>query len=305
MRTVETLTDADIDRHVRVGIDPVVLTMARVRRLTNFDARELLGLNGKRGDFSGIEYPYSDPDTGQRVTSRVRLDHLPMLTDGSTDKKYRQPYGDNRHLYFPPGAAPLLTDTNIPVLFVESEKAALAVTSAANRSGHRVLAIALGGCWNFQGRIGKATDHVGARVDVTGPLPDFHRITWVNRLAIVLFDARPNASVCAARRAFGRVLRRLGADVQHAHLPNDDLRVNGPDDYVGMYGDDALWRVIDSARTEEFVRDKRGRIIANDLGNVRAALARLGSTLVYVRLLVSPWSTESLWRIRRLIVCGC
>ena len=137
--------------------------------------------------------------------------------------------------------------------------------SAAQRSGRQILALGLGGCWNWRGRIGKMTDSNGARVDEEGPLPDFHLIAWANRLAVVLFDARPNGSVRAAQRAFAHVLRKWNADVRHAHLPDDDRRVNGPDDYIGLYGDDALWSVLHSARVEDFIRDARGRIIANHL----------------------------------------
>jgi len=97
-------------------------------------------------------------------------------------------------------------------------------------------------------------------------------------VAIVLFDARPNPSVYAARRNFAKVLRRWNADVRHAHLPDDDDRVNGPDDYVSFYGDPALWRVIDGARVEEFIRDAKGRVVANDLDNIRIALAPLSDT---------------------------
>ena len=105
--------------------------------------------------------------------------------------------------------------------------------------------LATGGCWSWRGRIGKAENAQGTTVDVKGPLPDFKRIPWTSRRAIIFFDANPNDSVLAARHDLARVLRQWGADVRHAHLPNDDPQVNGPDDFLAQRGDAALWAVID------------------------------------------------------------
>jgi predicted P-loop ATPase len=106
-------------------------------------------------------------------------------------------------------------------------------------------------------------------------------LTWRERLVIILLDARPNDSVRAARRALGRELRGRGADVRHAHLPDDDHRVNGPDDLVGVHGDTALWRVIDTATVEEFHRNAKNQIIGDNLDNLRLALVRLGLSLTH------------------------
>jgi len=112
-------------------------------------------------------------------------------------------------------------------------------------------------------------------------IPDFARITWVARIVIVLFDARPNESVRGARREFARTLRQRAADVRHAHLPDDDRCINVPDDLIAEQGDAALWRVIDGATTEEFTRDDHERIVANSLDNVRLALSKLGTRFRY------------------------
>src|SRR5262249_40219485 len=130
-------------------------------------------------------------------------------------------------------------------------------------------------------RIGKETSANGARVDVKGPLPDFQRVVWTGRTVIILFDARPNDSVRAARQGLARALRQWGAQVRHAHLPNDDQHVNGPDDFVGAAGDAALWRVVDNAMPEDFARDEKERIIATSLNNIRLALSKLGIDLRY------------------------
>ncbi len=142
-----------------------------MRRVDDLEAREVLGLNGKAGSLSGIEYPYLHPLTEQRVTSRVRLDCPSLKSDGTPDKKYLTPYGDLRTLFFPPGVSRWLSDATVPVVFTESEKAALAATAAAARAERRVVAIACGGCWSWRGRIGKQTNATGARVDTVGSLP--------------------------------------------------------------------------------------------------------------------------------------
>ncbi len=271
---MSTLTPQDVACHGALGIDADLLHQARVQRVTDREARDLLSINGKSGDYSGLTYPYPDPRTGRTTTHRVRLDD--PEPDG---KKYRAPFGDHRHLYFPPGVRDLLSDVSVPVVLVEAEKSALAITAAATRAHRRVLPIALGGCWNFRGRIGKTTTARGTRVDETGPLPDFHLITWADRASTILFDARPNDSVRAARQQLARVLRPWGASVQHAHLPDDDPRVNGPDDLIRWQGDAALWAVLDRVLPEDFVRfphgPRAGQIVATSLDNIRIALSRL------------------------------
>lgn len=270
------MTRSDLQLHADLGIDRELVKQAQLYRVDDRDARELLSLNGKPGDFSGVVYPYVDPTTGHRTTCRIRLDHI-----DSSGGKYRAPFGDNRHLYFPPGAAALLEDVTVPVLVVEAEKSALAVSAAAARTNRRVLVIALGGCWNWRGRIGKTVDAHGARIDEVGPLPDFHRVTLSTRDVVILFDAKPNESVQAARRQFARVLRQWGATVKHGHLPNNDERVNGPDDFLRWHGDAALWTVFDRAVAEEFTRTEKGAILADSLDNIRIALSRLRLAITF------------------------
>lgn len=278
---MSALSPADVAALTALRIDVDLLRLAGVRRVDDRTARDVLGLNGKPGDFSGIEFPYFAPDGARRFTSRIRLDHPPVKADGTPEGKYRTPYGDWRHLYFAPGAAALLDDCSVPVVIVEAEKSVLALTSAAARTGRPLLVIGLGGCWGWKGRIGKADDANGKRVDVTGPLPDFDRLTWAQRDTLILFDARPNTSVTIARRQLARELRGRDAAVRHAHLPDEDLRINGPDDFLGQRTDDALFRMLDVAMAEDFVCDAKGRIVAENLDNVRLALSTIAVRLTY------------------------
>ena len=82
-------------------------------------------------------------------------------------------------------------------MLVEAEKSVLSVTAAAAQLGRSVLAIGLGGCWGWRGRIGKTTDADGARVDEVGPLPDLDLLTWPERPVYVVLDsnAATNARV--------------------------------------------------------------------------------------------------------------
>ena len=168
MMVANALTVEDIELHARLRIPRTLLEAAQVRRLDDFEARVVLGVNGKVGDFAGIQYAYFDPETGRPVTSRIRLDHPPLKADGSPDGKYRSPYGDNRHLYFPPGCAAMLKDLATPVIFVEAEKSALAISAAAERSGcpmlrdwdRRVLGLA-GKDRQDRGRFGRSRGREG------------------------------------------------------------------------------------------------------------------------------------------------
>jgi hypothetical protein len=160
-----TLTAADLEFHRKLGIDLDLLVRQQVRRVDDGEARELLNLTGKHGDFSGIEYPYLDPHTGRRVTSRIRRDR-PELEHGRPKMKYCSPFGDRKHLYFAITDAAVLADATIPVIIVEAEKSALAIASLAGRQSRAIVAIATGGCRGWRGRIGKMDEPNGERLDL-------------------------------------------------------------------------------------------------------------------------------------------
>ena len=224
------------------GITPELLEEARVSSETDTDVRELMGLNGgfQGESLGGIYFRYESPVTGQRTGARVRLD-VPLLAGGKYISE-RQ----SRGFYYPPGASAVLGNTAVPVVIVEAEKSVLAETAFAERTGRRLLAVGIGGCWGWRRRVGKRPLPDGGTEPETGPGPDFDVITWTGRTVVVMLDsnARTNRSVRAARGALVKELTARGAEVLVAELPES---VNGPDDLIRDQGDGAMLAVIEAA----------------------------------------------------------
>jgi len=241
------LSATDLELHRKLGIDDELLRRHQVRRVDDHDARVLLNMNGRPGDFSGIEYPYIDPQTHRRVTSRIRRDR-PDVEQGKPRRKYCSPYGDRKHLYFAVTDPAVLADTSIPVVVSEAEKSALAIASLGERQGQPFVALAIGGCWGFRGRTGKTEGPNGERVDERGVLPDFDRLAWEGRTIYLVFDAntKTNPEVQAARRDLARELLTRKAHVQIVELPADG-GINGPDDFIGLQGDAAFLALLEHA----------------------------------------------------------
>ena len=149
------LTPTDLAAFSRLGIPLDLLLLAGVQRITDQEAREKYGIRGPvSSDMSGIVFPYFSFVTGARVTARLRRDN-PEIEEGKEKNKYISAYGDRKHLYFPPGAADKLQSPDAPIVLVEAEKSALALTAWAERTAQNLLAVAMGGCWGWRGRIGK------------------------------------------------------------------------------------------------------------------------------------------------------
>jgi hypothetical protein len=222
---------------------------AGIYGVTDSEARDIGFQCSSASDLSGIVFPYFDPETLHRTTARLRRDRPESDGMGKAGAKYLSPYGDNRHLYFPPDAAFLLRDMSVPVVIVEAEKSALALTALSSRTGRKLFAVGTGGCWGWRGKTGIETGPTGEHVETRGALADLGRISWEERIAIVCFDAnsRTNLRVQAARRALAVELLARGAVVKIVNLPQQD-GVNGPDDLIGACGDSAMLALLDSAQ---------------------------------------------------------
>jgi hypothetical protein len=240
-----TLTAADLAGLASLGIPIELVAQASIERVNDRDAREKYGVFG-HGDMSGLVFLYFDPASRQRVSARLRRDN-PEMEGGKPKNKYISAYGDRRHLYMPPGSAELVGDPEVPIVLVEAEKSSLALTAWACRTGRKYLVIAMGGCWGWRGRIGKVENAKGERVDELGPLPEL-RYAAGGRTVVVLLDSNVSANpkVQSAQSALLRQLKKQKAEVLVAELPSGE-GVNGPDDYISLYGDDAMSAVLDAA----------------------------------------------------------
>jgi predicted P-loop ATPase len=245
------LTTQDLEMFRRLGIDAELLEAAGVERLSDHEARELCSHSSNRErNYAGINYPYYDPRTGHRWTDRLRRD-APEYRDDRPRNKYLSAYGNRKRPYFPPGSAELMSDTSVPLVLVESEKASLALTAWSRRTGTKILALALGGCWGWWCAIGKHTTANGKTVDEMGPLPDLMAIVTKRRRVYVLMDANAatNPAVQQARSALRRHLRKQKADVRILDLP-EVSGVNGPDDLVAERGDNAITAVLEGPEAD-------------------------------------------------------
>jgi hypothetical protein len=227
----------------RFKIPPELLADAGVQSGDDFAVRELLAINGRYEgeDLGGIIFPFLDPVTGNRTGNRVRLDH-PI-----SKMKYLTETGC-RHIYFPPGVSDYLRDTTITVVVVEADKSALALRALADRTGRKLLPIAIGGDWGWRRKVGNRPLPDGGTEPETGPSPDLDLVVWPGRRVIIALDsnAATNREVHAARRALARELAERGAVVAFAEIPADD-GVNGPDDLIAVRGDDVMLQVLDTA----------------------------------------------------------
>jgi hypothetical protein len=243
---MSALLPADLALFEKLRIPAELVTRAGIVRVTDTEARKVFGIKGG-GDMSGIAFPFWKPQSMLNGSAwirwyvRIRRDNPD--TDGK--RKYMAPYADKRHFYFPP-CPEFFADTDIPVALVEAEKSALALLAWAQRTGRKLLPIAIGGCWSWKGRVGLKTTSSGKHVEDHGVIRDLN-ICRDNRKTFVLLDSNTNTNpkVAAARAALVLQLQKQKAAVSVLDLPVGPW--NGPDDFVGVQGDEAMTRLFDGA----------------------------------------------------------
>jgi hypothetical protein len=252
------LREPDLETFAKLRIPAELVERAGIVRVTDREAREVYGIRGA-GDMSGIAFPYFEPASmgngSRRWYVRIRRDH-PEIENGREKKKYVAPYGDRKHFYFSP-TPELFTDVSVPIILVEAEKSSLALTAWSERTGEKILPLAMGGCWGWRGQTGMKTNAAGERVPEHGSIPDLG-ICRDGRKVSILLDANcgTNPRVGAARDALAQQLRKQGAQVHILNLPMGE-GINGPDDYVALKGDDALAEVLKG--------DESGSVLLDDL----------------------------------------
>ena len=273
------LTQTDLEDFAKLSIHAKLLDLAGVVRVSDSEARRTYGIKGG-GDMAGIAFPYFDPETmsngRRRIYVRTRRDH-PELDDGKPRKKYVAPYGDRKRFYFPP-TPELFADVTVPIVLVEAEKSSLAMTAWAARTGRAILPIAMGGCYGWIGKTGIKETPTGERVPEMGAIRDLG-IARGGRRTYILLDANcaSNPKVLAARSGSVRQFLKQGADVHTLDLPAGEA-VNGPDDYIGVMGDDAMTQLFEGAAEG-----------ANILNDVQSFLRR------FVILSSAQSATIALW----------
>lgn len=244
-----------------------MLAASGVCSLDDADVRDAMGLGGAfpGHDLGGIYFPYHSPVDGHRTGARVRLDK--PIDDGP---KYVMEPGC-KHLFFGPGASGFLKDATVPVVFVEAEKSALALAAFAERAGRDYLIVATGGVDGWKRKQGKVTTQDGTPKWVTGPSPDLDLIFFKDRAVLIAFDSntQTNPAVRRARAAFKKELAARGACVSFVAIPVES-GINGPDDYLAMYGDAPMAALLDRTSGET---DTLQHLVRSSGGDAQPSLA--------------------------------
>jgi hypothetical protein len=221
-----------------------------LRRVTSIEGAEIVGRQGKPGEYDGIIIPYFNPLNGWLRDYRLRRDHPEIELDNRGGRKechrYLAPPGKGNMLYVPVGVDPELLQTpELPLVITEGEFKTIALWRAAwhavGESSDRpsYLPIGLSGVYNWRTRTPKTVDAEGHRVDAPGPIADLLWIAWPGRLVIILFDSdtKIKIDVWAARDRLTSELQGRGAEVAWFPWAKDV-----PPDQKGI--DDYLWARI-------------------------------------------------------------
>ena len=129
--------------------------------------------------------------------------------------------GPGNVLYVHPSTRHLIGTTNVPVIFVEGIKKALAIVTAARAAGVEVLVVAISGVWNWLSG-GKS-------------IPDMFDIDVEGREVFIGFDSDvfSNPDVSDAARRLAAHLGDRGATVHLSYLPDGPGgSKTGADDYL-------------------------------------------------------------------------
>ncbi len=225
------------------ALHPDHLTDLEKSGLTEDDARQAGLYTARPGDLhrlcgrpipdntSGLVFPYRKADGSPDEFARVKL--FPPLVDAEEREiRYLQPSGTPTRAYFPPGVAAVLNSKR-PLVIVEGEKKALAVTKAA------VLCVGIGGIWNFAS---------GGEL-----IPDLKAIPWRKRTTRIIPDGDvwPREDLLLAVYRLACLLEAEGATVLVVKLPPSlpGMEKVGADDFLAAKGTQAFQRLLERAVT--------------------------------------------------------
>jgi putative DNA primase/helicase len=239
--------DLSLFKHFRIPIEQIERN--QVRRVSDCEARELLGINGEflGRDLSGLYFDYLD-EKGRHIGARLRRDN----PDPGSKNKYLMER-NSRHLYVTREGFEQLGNPEAYVAFVESEKSAHACQAWAARVDRKIVFIATGGCWGWRERTGKELNEDGTTSPTSEPVREL--IMASMRTAFILFDGNVlnNPEVKRARTRFATCLRNdFGAkQVCKLLLPEGDW--NGPDDFLAKNTDEALTAIFQKPQLDTVV----------------------------------------------------
>jgi putative DNA primase/helicase len=241
-------------------IPPSLAQAAGLRWVDDVEGQEIIGRSSSHGESNaGIVFPYFKPGGSRPNSYRLRRDNPPVEPDKKHPgkfkprDKYLAPPGGGNKFYFTPGTHPeMLADTALPVVIVEGEKKALALSRLALHevTSLRFLVIGISGVWNWKGTRGKTQNANGERVSIKGLIPDWDLFpdgAWLNRTVYICFDndVSENEKVFTARKHLARNLTGYQAIVHFVDIPPGENK--GIDDFIVSQGPAAALKLFEDA----------------------------------------------------------
>ena len=253
----QPLTSEDLAKLKKSYISEDLVNKAQLFRVDDETARAMFGIKNKNGDYAGIIFPYLID--GQVVSYRLRRDNpeIEQKADGTykEENKYRSAPGALIYPYIPTTySKEQLTDSSLPVFFVEGEKKALGLCNAFDEINYKAIVIGLAGVYCFTSKIGKQPAPNGGYVDVKGLLRDIVALGLEGRKTFIIYDTNihTNDDVGKARNKLARTLKEHNATVISVDLPKEllDEGLNGVDDVLFSKGTDYLVELIENAESK-------------------------------------------------------
>ena len=248
----QPLTEGDYRELERSGITREMAHGALLFRISNADAKRMLGRNDSE-DYAGIVFPYFAPGEKYPCSHRVRRDSPPVAIKRGKiqpEQKYLSPPGDANRAYWEPATpVSIYSDTSIDLICCEGQKKVIALGGAVREHCLNACVVGLNGVWGFRGKTGIRENSRGQRQQAKGVIPDIERISFEGRTVFILFDTNvtENPMVAAARNELASEVAVRGGRAMLIDLaPEND--VNGIDDFIGKHGRAAAIKLLESAR---------------------------------------------------------
>jgi uncharacterized protein (DUF927 family) len=258
------LTAGDLENLAASFITPELAHKAQLFRVSDGEGRSLVGNSFL--DCSGVAYPFHFPNgngNGRLVAYAIRRDNPETDDDGKLKRKYLYEKGFRNNLYYGTNVtADDLQNVEMPLVFSEGAKKALACERMQTEGGKKFRAMSLAGVNSLKTSSYKTTDAKGQRVDKKDVIADLNNIKFADgdksRLVYICFDSNcrkdVNANVFYARIRFAQLLQSRGATVRLVDLPQIE-GVNGVDDLLGYYENESdaeaaigkVWQLFEQA----------------------------------------------------------